>query len=176
MASKQESVADYYEMAREIARVEKEAEIERWVKVIIERQIAGDPFHREVLHTYDIPRDMRDRWEWVFRWRRARLQCQYPKDIVTESCAFYRKVKGHNIGMQEDLGKFVSAKAQYSKQLKIVEQYRSERKKENNMFYSEEEDQQLQDALAKLERKRANILAAEDRLKDKVEKYIKTQR
>ncbi len=167
----QESLKDYYEQAKDIAKAEKSLKADRWVKIFIEREIGGDPLNRETLFTYDLPRKMTDKYEWVFRWRRARFQCEYPRDCVIQSCYFYRKVEGVDIGMQKDLNTLISAKAQLSKQERVISEYRMKKSLENDMFYNEESDDNLQQALAKLEKKRRNIQEAENRLKEKVIKF-----
>lgn len=68
---------DWMEYARELARAERELRIERWVFISIEcKDEAGNPVR---LHSYDLPRELHERYRWVVRWREARLQCLYPK-------------------------------------------------------------------------------------------------
>lgn len=171
MAGNQETMADYYEMAKEIAREEKELKVERWVLISLVRQVGGSGQQLDKMKTYDLPVRMKERWEWVIRWRRAWLQCRYPRDIIVETSSYYRKVDGCDIGMHVDLARFIAAKAQFTRQQKIVDEYRREKSEENDLFYDESADEQLQAMLMKLGRKEKEILAAGERLAKKVEEY-----
>ena len=166
MASKQESLTDYYQMAKEIAKVEKELNIEQWDFVTIERN--GDMVGESVrLYSYNLPRRLAEKYEWVFRWRMARLQCQYPRYIVTVRHGLYKKVMGENIGMQKDIDVFVAAKAKLTKQERVLNEYIAYQKA-NNIFYDEMTDEQTIKVKAKLVRKKENVEQAEARMIEKV--------
>lgn len=170
MASKQESISDYYEMAKEIAKVEKELDIEQWDMISIERD--GDKEGEFVsLYRYDLPRHIAKKYEWVIRWRTAMLQCKYPRYIVRCYHSLYRKVKGENIGMQDDIDRFVAAKAQVSRQENIISKYVEQKRNEGDMFYNENEDENLIKAIEKLRIKKENVAQAEARLIEKVKQY-----
>lgn len=169
MASKQESIQDYFLMAKEIAKTEKELSIERWDKVTIYRtgDKEGDSIY---LYHYDLPRHIAEKYDWVVRWRAARLQCQYPRYRVTVYHSPYSKVMGLNIGMQKDIDTFVAAKAQFTKQQHAIDDYISYQKA-NNLFFDEDTDEQLVKAKAKLLKKKEGIEQAETRLIEKVKQY-----
>lgn len=169
MVSKQESLQDYFLMAKEIAKEEKNLGIEHWDGISIERE--GDKVGEYVrLYHYDLPRRVAEKYDWVIRWRAARLQCQYPRYCVRVYHSPYKKVMGVNIGMQKDIDTFVAAKAQYTKQKRILDDYIS-KQKATNMFFSEDTDQEVARIKAKLERKKENIEQAEARLIEKVKQY-----
>lgn len=172
--SKQESVSDYYQMAKEIAKVEKELDIENWCRISIERD--GDKAGEYIrLYYYDLPRHIAEKYEWVIRWRAAKLQCQFPKYCVRVYRSPYRKVMGCNIGMQEDINRFVAAKAQVSKQERVIAQYVDQRRKDSDMFYNESEDEDLIKAKEKLQRKKEQVAQAEARMIEKVKEYKNKQ-
>lgn len=173
MASKQESLQDYFLMAKEIARTEKELSIERWDAVSICRtgDKEGDSIY---LYHYDLPCHIAEKYDWVIRWRAARLQCQYPRYRVTVYHSPYRKVMGLNIGMQKDIDTFVAAKAQFTKQQHAIDDYISYQKA-NNLFFDEDTDEQLVKAKAKLLKKKEGIEQAEARLMEKVKQYKQKQ-
>ena len=169
MAGKQESISDYYEEAKEIARIEKELGIEMWDRVSIER--SGDKEGEHIaLYSYDLPRSIAEKYEWVLRWRTAKLQCQYPRYTVRCYHGLYRKIAGENIGMQEDLNKFIASKAQLSKQQRRLDEYIAH-EKENNIFFDESADEQVVKVKAKIERNRQIVAEAEARLIEKVKQY-----
>ena len=169
MASKQESLQDYFLMAKEIAKEEKKLGIEHWDGISIQRD--GDKVGEYVrLYHYDLPRQLAEKYDWVIRWRAARLQCQYPRYCVRIYHSPYKKVMGVNIGMQKDIDTFVAAKAQYTKQRRVLDDYIS-KQKATNIFFDEDTDQEVVRIKAKLERKKENIEQAEARLMEKVRQY-----
>lgn len=167
MASKQESLHDYYEMAREIAKIEKNLDIERWVKIIISYKHEDREI---VLYRYDLPVWQYEKWEWVIRWRKAKLQCQHPRELVSQGFDYYKKVMGENIGMQQDIDRFVAAKARVTKQERILAKYITDQKK-SNFFFNEETDEQVMKAKAKLKASKESVALAEQRLINKVKYY-----
>lgn len=169
MAGKQESLQDYFLMAKEIAKEEKKLGIEHWDDISIERN--GDKWGEYIrLYHYDLPRQLAEKYEWVIRWRAAKLQCQNPRYCVRIYHCPYKKVMGMNIGMQKDIDVFVAAKAQYSKQKRNLEEYIS-KQKASNMFFNEDTDEEVVRFKAKLKRKKENIELAESRLVEKVKQY-----
>ncbi len=173
MSNKQESLSDYYTMAKEIAKVEKEFNIEHWVYITIDRN--GDKEGEYInLYHYDLPRHIAEKYDWVIRWRTAMLQCKYPRYSVCCRHSPYRKVMGANIGMQKDLYTFIAAKAQLTKQQRDVDSYIQHEKK-SNMFFNEDTDEQLIKAKEKLVRKREAVIQAEARLIEKVKQVKQSQ-
>lgn len=169
MASKQESLHDYYMMAKEIAKQEKNLGIEHWDSVSIERESEKAGEYIKLYH-YDLPRQIAVKYDWVIRWRAAKFQCLYPRYYVRISHFLYRKVMGVNIGMQKDIDIFVTAKAHYTRQKRILDNYIS-KQKETNMFFSEDTDEEVIRIKEKLERKKTDINIAETRLIEKVKQY-----
>ena len=169
MAGKQESLQDYFMEAKEIAREEKKLGIEHWDMISIERD--GDKAGEYIsLYRYDLPRHIAEKYDWVVRWRAARLQCQYPRYCIRIYHCPYKKVMGVNIGIQKDIDTFVAAKAQYTKQKRFLDDYIS-KQKATNMFFNEDTDQEVVNSKAKLESKKENIEQAEARLIEKVKQY-----
>lgn len=174
MTNKQESLHDYYEMAKEIAKHEKSLGVEHWDSIDIEREDNNVGEHVKLYH-YDLPRELAEKFDWVIRWRAARLQCRYPRYYVRILHSPYRKVMGVNIGMQQDIDIFLAAKAQYTKQLRIFNNYILEQKA-TNMFFNEDTDIEVIKIKAKLAAKKENIEMAESRLIEKVKLYKSQQK
>ena len=127
---KQESMDDWFQMAKDLAKAERELKIEQWVEVTIyygyaEKQVS--------LYHYNLPREMYFRYQWVIRWRMAKLQCQYPKQIVSTSLYFYDKRSGESLEVSSCLSKLISAKAQITKAERKMNEY-IEHNRQNNMF------------------------------------------
>ena len=163
---KQENVSDFYQFAKDLAKAERELKIEQWVEVTIyygyaEKQVS--------LYHYNLPREMYFRYQWVIRWRMAKLQCQYPKQIVSTSLYFYDKRSGETMEVGGCLSKLISAKAQVTKAERRMNEYN----RKNNMFFDENTDEELVKLRNKLERKKANVVECEKRLESLVEKRRK---
>lgn len=174
MDNKQESIQNYFLMAKEIAKQEKNLGIERWDFISIEREGNKEGDHVR-LYKYDLPRHLAEKYDWVLRWRAAKLQCKYPRYCIRIYHSPYKKVMGVNIGMQKEIDSFVAAKAQYTGQKRILDEYIS-KEKESNMFFSEVSDPMVLKIWAKLELKKALIEQAEARITAKVKQYLASKR
>lgn len=75
-----ERIDDWMQKAKDLARAERELQIEHWVYITFEYR--EDDRSRVVLHKIDMPRRMLDRWRWLVEWRRAKYVCQYPRKGV----------------------------------------------------------------------------------------------
>lgn len=169
---KQESLSDYYEMAKYEAKAERELKVEHWFHVTI--QYHDDNGNYVILYTYDLPREMYFKYDWVIRWRTAKLQCKYPKQIVSTSLYFYDKCSGESMEVNGCLSKLISAKAQITKAERRMNEY-IEYNRQNNLFFDEESDEELVKFREKLERKKLECAECEKRLELLVERRRSNQ-
>lgn len=109
---RQENLSDYYEMAKYEAKAERELKVESWFHVTI--QYHDDNGNYVILYTYALPKEMYFKYDWVIRWRIAKLQCKYPRYCVYSSISFYDKRSGE-LMFDSCLRKLISAKAKVSK-------------------------------------------------------------
>lgn len=168
----QEKIDDFMAFAKYYAQAEKELEVQSWVHVSIEYT---DPSRNVIrLFSYDLPREVFERREWVINWRMARLICQYPKAGVHRFVSYYDKRLGNDPKLTADLRTLVSAKAQVTKVQKRIEEYVAYHK-ENDIFFDESTDADLIAARQKLEHKIKGVAEAESRLKAKIEEIRKTK-
>lgn len=163
---KQESMDDWFQTDKDLAKVERELKIEQWVEVTIyygyaEKQVS--------LYHYNLPREIYFRYQWVIRWRMAKLQCQYPKQIVSTSLYFYDMRSGESLEVSSCLSKLISAKAQITKAERRMNEYIGYNR-QNNMFFNESTDEELVKFREKLERKKLECAECEKRLEQLVEK------
>ena len=163
---KQESVSDFYQYAKDLAKAERELKVEQWVEVTI---YYGYADKQVSLYHYNLPREMYLRYQWVIRWRKAKLQCQYPKQTVSTSLYFYDKRSGESLEVDFCLSKLVSAKAQVTKAERMMREY-IEYNRQNNLFFDEETDEELVKFKDKLERKKLECAECEKRLELLVER------
>lgn len=166
---KQKSVSDFYQFAKDLAKAEKELKVERWVEVTL---YYGYADKQVSLYHYDLPREMYFRYQWVIRWRMAKFQCQYPKQIIGISLYHYDKRSGESMGLNSCLPKPISVKAQVTKAERMMKNY-IEQNRQNNMFFDEYTDEELVKFREKLERKKIECAECEKRLEQFVEKRRK---
>lgn len=160
---------DWFQMAKDYAKAEKELKIEKWVEVTLfygyaEKQVS--------LYHYNLPREMYFRYQWVIRWRMAKLQCQYPKQIICISLYHYDKRSKESLELNSCLSKLISAKAQITKEERRMNEY-IEYNHLNNMFFEENTDEELVKFKEKLERKKIECTECEKRLEQLVERRKK---
>ena len=163
---KQESMDDWFQMDKDLAKAEKELKIENWVQISI---CYGHGHQSVILYTYDLPREVYERRMWVIRWRVARLQCQYPRNDVYTSFYYYDKRSGESLEVSSCLSNLISAKAQITKAERRMNEY-IEHNRQNNLLFDENTDEELVKFREKLERKKLECVECEKRLEQLVEK------
>lgn len=161
----QESIDDFIQLTKDYAKAEKELEVQRWVFISIERNDGNCNYVR--LFSYDLPREVYERRRWVIEWRKSRLVCQYPKGNVQCFLCYYDKRLGTDKGLNDDLRRLISAKAQVTKVQRKIDKYVTYNR-ENNLFFDENTDTDLLKAREKLALKIACVQTAEERLKLKI--------
>ncbi len=167
----QESNREYFEMARLIAKTEKELGFERWVRIEITVQHGTT---EERAYFYDLPRDVYERREWVIRWRAAKIQCQHPMGLVRTFNDYYRRMNGNDLGMQKDIDRFIATKASVTRHRKSIERYIATQKQD--LFFDETKDPTIQKALERLREREESVRQAELRLIQKVKDYQEQHR
>lgn len=138
MASKQETGVGsaYQEYARDAEAAERELRVEPYCRITIERTRPDGI--REVLHTYDMPRETMWDWQWVYEWRKARYVCMYPRDNVRMYFGFYDKTTGLAYEMDSLRSRQVAAKALVTKYTRILERYLKSQR--GQLFFDPEAD------------------------------------
>lgn len=136
----QERIDDWWEYAKDLARAERELQIERWVYISIEYKDEAGRKCR--LHSYDLPRELHERYRWVIRWREARLQCQYPRENINTYYSYYDKRTGLRTDFNSCLMKLAAAKAQITRAERKEAEYLAYQRL-NNLFFDEQTDEQL---------------------------------
>lgn len=164
-------MSDFYQSAKDLAKAERELKIEQWVEVTIYYGYAEKQVN---LYHYNLPREVYFRYQWVIRWRMAKLQCQYPKQIVSTSLYFYDKRSGESMEVSGCLSKLISAKAQITKAERRMNEY-IEYNHQSNLFFDEESDEELVKFREKLERKKIECAECEKRLELLVERRRSNQ-
>ena len=147
-----ERTDDWMQMAKDLARAERELQIEHWVYITFEYRECDRS--RVVLHKIDMPRRMLDRWRWLVEWRRAKYVCQYPRKGVQVYYCYYDKRTGLQTGFGSLLSCVAAAKAQITKVERKIEEYVSYMSG-NDLFFDPTTDEKLRCAKKKLAQKRA---------------------
>lgn len=164
----QERIDDWWEYARELAKAERELKIEQWVFISIEYKDADGHTHR--LHSYDLPRELHEKYRWVVRWREARLQCLYPRGTISGYYCYYDKRTGLKTGFNSCLSKLAAAKAQITIAERKEKDY-LDYQRQNNLFFDEQTDEELIKFRIKLRTKKENYAALSEVTKTEVIKY-----
>ena len=162
--------AEYKEYAKAFAKAEKELSIKAYVTISICKKVDGKEV---VLHSYDLPRESVERWQWVIDWRKAKFVCAAPRSHIYTTMYFYDKTRGEKYGFGSDLSKLVSLKSKITLQENRVAAYI--KANQGNLFFDEATDPALQKIRAKVELAKERVALAEARLKAKVEQYQKEQ-
>lgn len=142
---------EWMQYARDMAKAEKELEIELWVIISFYR--TTEQGGKVLLFRYDLPRKVADKYDWVVRWRRARLTCQYPKGNVTHTYCLYDRHSGEDYSFGSCLFSLAAAKAQVTRMERRIREYTTWQK-QNNLFFDEQTDEMLQKAVTKLKIKK----------------------
>lgn len=150
---KQEDVSDWMEEARELAKAEKELQIEKWVIISIEYQ--SKDCRRVVLFRYDLPRELYEKYRWVIRWRQSKYQCLYPREYIQVYHSYYDKRTGLKTDFNSCLSRLASSKAQITIAKRKEQEYLSYQK-QNNLFFDENTDEDLVKFRKKLKKKEEN--------------------
>ncbi len=166
---KQESTDDWQQYARDYAKAERELQIEHWVWISIGYR--NESRETITLHTYDLPRELMERYRWVIRWRTARLQCQYPRRSITAWHSYYDKRTGLITDFNSGLTKLIAAKAQITKAERCIERHIAAQRAKYPLFYDESTDTELVKYREKLARKIENCHRAEENIRMAVENH-----
>lgn len=169
---KQENVNVWMEEARELAKAERELQIDRWIVISIEYRIKGE---RILLHRYDLPREIHEKYRWVIRWRQARCQCLYPRESIEIYYSYYDNRTGMKTDFNSCLSKLAASKAQITIAKKWVQEYLCFQK-QNNLFFDENTDEDLVKFRAKLKKKEDNYNLLYQNIQYAAEKYILEQK
>lgn len=165
-AMAQERIDDWWEYAKDLARAERELQIERWVYISIEYKDEAGRKCR--LHSYDLPRELHERYRWVIRWREAKLQCQYPRKNINTYYSYYDKRTGLRTDFNSCLMKLAAAKAQITRAERKEAEYLAYQRL-NNLFFDEQTDEQLLQFHEKLRMKKEKYAALEHQIRSEVE-------
>jgi hypothetical protein len=167
---KQEDISDWTEKAKELAKAERELQIEHWVIISIEYRTKED--QQVVLFQYDLPRDVYERRRWVIIWRQARFQCKYPRESIFAYHSYYDKRTGLRTDFNSCLSKLAASKAQITIAKRKEQEYLSYQK-QNNLFFDENTDDDLIKFRDKLKKKEENYNLLFQNIRNAVEAHNK---
>ena len=158
-------------ICRALAKAERELDIEHWVYISLEYRAQDGQTVR--LYHYDLPREISHRYQWVIRWRTARLQCLYPRESIQTYYSYYDKRTGLRTDYNSCLSKLAAAKAQITIAKKKETEYIARQKELYPMFYNSDNDPELEKFREKLKRKEQNYEALCKQIQNAVEQHRK---
>ena len=91
MAQETDIGKSWEEIVRAYAKAERELGVKVYCVLRICKKVNGEEI---VLHRYDMPREILQRWRWVINWRMAKLTCENPRAHIYETLSFYDKTSG----------------------------------------------------------------------------------
>lgn len=163
---KQESMDGWQDMARAYAKAEKELEIKHFFRVEFRKMPA-----RELVWSYDLPRELFWKWDWVIRWRQARLICLYPRDNITQFIIPYDKTTGLEVGWNSALSSLASLKAHIT--MLENERVKYIASQQGQLFFDVNTDSHLLRIAEKLAEKKDKYLQKETEIRKMVERHQK---
>ena len=128
-------------------------EIERWVKItiyLVAQKSDGSPDHhapKKVLSSFDLPRELYERRQWVIVWRLAWWQCRYPRRYLWSGYHYYDKKTGQDL-MDPTYNRIQTCRRMVTKLTNSMRKYEGERARE--LIWEKDRDPQWQQAVAKL--------------------------
>lgn len=78
---------------------------------------------RKLLHQYNLPRQVYEKWHWVCRWRQSKLQCQFPREYIKTVMSYYDHIEESSRQAIELNGKIKAAKAMITKLSNALEHH-----------------------------------------------------
>ncbi len=160
------TLSDYQELSQIQKEIEASMNLEPMLSISIGVYKGKRQDGCELLYHAEIPRKMKDRWDWYFNWRRCYYQCQYPRNIVDMSYSFIDRRTRLEMTYNGVLTTYTSAKAQVTLWERRIKEY-SEEKRD---LFGLDNDPIYQKALHKLSEKKLKLAEAEKALKEALAK------
>lgn len=118
------------------------------------------------LYSYDLPRAMYERWQWVVEWRVAKCKCQHPREDITSTTCYYDKKTGDNEEALAMLNQMHNHLVQLLRKTRQLEDLKEQQTKQ--LFLLDYDDQQIVKLQKEIERRKSEYL----RLRDEYNKQI----
>lgn len=120
MAQETDIGKSWEEIVRAYAKEERELGVKVYCVLRICKKVNGEEI---VLHRYDMPREILQRWRWVINWRMAKLTCENPRAHIYETLSFYDKTSGEAYGFNSDLSRLTALKGRITLQENRIKDY-----------------------------------------------------
>mgnify|MGYP000228359925 CR=1 FL=1 len=88
MAQETDIGKSWEEIVRAYAKAERELGVKVYCVLRICKKVNGEEI---VLHRYDMPREILQRWRWVINWRMAKLTCENPRAHINKDNLFFEE-------------------------------------------------------------------------------------
>lgn len=161
-------LSDYQELSQIQKEIEASMNLEPMVRITIRvyKGKRNEIEKSECLYQAEIPKRMRDRWNWYFNWRCCHYQCKYPRNQVDMSYSVLDRRTRLEMTYNSVLSTYTSAKAQVTLWERRIKEY-SEEKRD---LFGLDNDPLYQKALHKLSEKKCKLAEAEKTLKEALAK------
>lgn len=142
---------DYFEQQKAEEQLEKELNVNRWVVISIGYRSRDHKTADTLLYKFDIPLYMSKKYDYVIRWRAAKIQCQHPKEYICTSYTHYDKSTSLRLDHDSLYTKVIRWKGLVTRAKNTIKKYEEERLK--TLFHDFETDPIWLDAQTKLKQR-----------------------
>jgi hypothetical protein len=160
---------EYFEQQRAEEQVEKELNVNRWVIISIGYRSRDYKTPDVLLYKYNIPVYLKEKYDWVIRWRAAKIQCRHPKEYICTWYTHYDRRTSLRLEHDSLYTKIIAAKAWLTRARNKVKKYEEERGR--TLFHDFENDPVRLDAMRKVRVKEERLIKLQELLKIETEKY-----
>ncbi|WP_165043473.1 hypothetical protein [Dysgonomonas sp. ZJ709] len=163
-----DALKDYFDQQKMEKIIEQELNVNRWVVISIGYRSRDNKTPDTILFRYDIPLYLKEKYNWVIRWRAAKVQCQHPKEDICTWLTNYDKRTSLRLEHDSLYTRIISAKAWLTRSRNKVKKYEEERKK--TLFHDFEADPIWLNAMQKVKDKEQRLVELETILETEIQK------
>lgn len=120
---------EYKAYSKDLSDLKKLIQEEEYISTSIGYYINAENYTQRKwieLYRYDLPRAMHFKYKWVIRWRVAKLQCQYPREDISQIDCCYDKKAGFDPEKKRLLERITNHYTQIKRQERILAAYNKE--------------------------------------------------
>lgn len=149
----------YKELLDDLDTAIKDLGVDEYIRITI---FSEDGNNEKIFRIYEIPRRMLHNRLYVLTWIKSYFQVRNPHCFVQHKIDCFDNVSKRSLGISSTLQKVISAKAQVTRQKRLLSQYEEDRKK--TLFFDMQEDSIYQKGLMKLREKEMKLQMLQEQL------------
>ncbi len=150
----------YRELLDDLDTATKDLGVDEYIRITIFSEDGND---KKIFRIYEIPRRIIHNRLYVLTWIKSYFQVRNPHCFVQHKIDCFDNASKRPLGISSTLQKVISAKAQVTRQKRLLLQYEEDRKK--TLFSDMSEDAIYQKGLIKLREKEMKLQMLQEQLK-----------